>query len=168
MSPRSEGVQYANREERKAIMNSSRKNKVVRQKRKWWSVVYVSGGESKVWCYKEQYCLGTWKVMSMNQGKLNMVKQKKAGANIDILGISELKCTGMGKFISYDHYICYCGQESCRRNGVALKVNKRVWNAVWMQPKKPQNDLCSFPKQMIQLISNPSLHCIHWCWRSWI
>ena len=61
----------------------------------------------------------------MNQGKLNMVKQKKAGANIDILGISELKCPGMGKFISYDHYICYCGQESCRRNGVALKVNKK-------------------------------------------
>ena len=88
MSPRSEGVQYANREERMAIMNSSRKNKVVRQKRKWWSVVYVSGGESKVWCNKEQYYLGTWNVMSMNQGKLEVVKQEMAIVNIDILGIS--------------------------------------------------------------------------------
>ena len=64
----------------------------------------------------------------MNQGKL--VKQEIARVNIDILGISELKWTGMGAFNSDDHYIYYCGQESLRRNGVAIMVNKRVWNAV--------------------------------------
>ena len=91
----------------------------------------LSGGESKVRCYKEQYCLGTWNVTSMNQGKLNKIKQEMAGVNIDILGISELKWRGMGKFISYDHHIYCCGQESRRRNGVVLRVNKRVWNAVF-------------------------------------
>ena len=65
----------------------------------------------------------------MNQGKLEVVKQDIARVNIDILGISELKWTGMGEFNSVDH-IYYCGQESLRRNGVAIIVNKRVWNAV--------------------------------------
>ena len=66
----------------------------------------------------------------MNQGKLEVVKQEMARVNVDILGISELKWTGMGEFNSDDHYIYYCGQESLRRNGVAIMVNKRVWNAV--------------------------------------
>ena len=66
----------------------------------------------------------------MNQGKLEVVKQEMARVNVDILGISELKWTGMGDFNSDDHYIYYCGQESLRRNGVAVKVNKRVRNAV--------------------------------------
>ena len=66
----------------------------------------------------------------MNQGKLEVVKQEMARVNIDILGISELKWTGMGEFNSDDHYIYYCGQESLRRNGVAIMVNKRVLNAV--------------------------------------
>ena len=66
----------------------------------------------------------------MNQGKLQVVKQEMARVNIDILGISELKWTGMGEFTSDDHYIYYCGQESLRRNGVAIMVNKRVRNAV--------------------------------------
>ena len=66
----------------------------------------------------------------MNQGQLEVVKQEMARMNIDILGISELKWTGMGEFNSDDHYIYYCGQESLRRNGVALIVNKSVWNAV--------------------------------------
>ena len=66
----------------------------------------------------------------MNQGKLEVVKQEMAGVNIDILGISELKWTGMGEFNSDEHYIYYCGQESLRRNGVAIMVNKRVRNAV--------------------------------------
>ena len=79
---------------------------------------------SKVWCCKEQYCTGTWNVRSMNQGKLDLVKQKMARVNIDILGISELKWTGKGKFNSDHHYIYYCGQEFHRRNGVALRVNK--------------------------------------------
>ena len=66
----------------------------------------------------------------MNQGKLEVVKQEMVRVNIDILGISELKWTGMGEFNSDDHYIYYCGQESLRRNGVAIMVNKRVQNAV--------------------------------------
>ena len=66
----------------------------------------------------------------MNQGKLEVVKQEMARVNVDILGISELRWTGMGEFNSDDHYIYYCGQESLRRNGVAMMVNKRVQNAV--------------------------------------
>ena len=66
----------------------------------------------------------------MNQGKLEMVKQEMARVNINSLGIIQLKWTGLGEFSSEDHYIYYCGQESLRRNGVAIIVNKRVWNAV--------------------------------------
>ena len=66
----------------------------------------------------------------MNQGKLEVVKQEMVRVNIDILGISKIKLTGMGEFNSDDHYIYYCGQESIRRNGVAIMVNKRVQNAV--------------------------------------
>ena len=86
--------------------------------------------ESKVQCCKEQYCIGTWKVRSMIQSKLQVAKQEMARVNIDILGISELRCTGMGEFNSDDHYIYYCVQESLRRNAVAIIVNKRVQNAV--------------------------------------
>ena len=85
----------------------------------------VSHGESEVQCCKE-HCIGTWNVRSMNQGKLEVVKQETARVTIDILGISELKWTGMGEFNSDNHYIYYCGQESPRRNGVASIVNKRV------------------------------------------
>ena len=85
----------------------------------------VTGDRSKVQCCKEQYCIGTWNVKSMNQGKLEVVKQMER-VNMGILGISELKWTGMGKFNSDDHYIYYCGQESLRRNGVAPVVNKRI------------------------------------------
>ena len=86
----------------------------------------VTGDRSKVQCCKEQYCIGTRNVTSMNQGKLEVVKQEMARVNIRILGISELKWTGMGEFNSDDHYIYYCGQESPRRNGVAIIVNKRL------------------------------------------
>ena len=86
--------------------------------------------EVKVGCCKEQYCLGIWNVRSMNQGKWEVVKQEMVRVNIDILGIRELKWTGMGEFNSDDHYIYYCGQESLRRNRVAIIVNKRFWNAV--------------------------------------
>ena len=86
----------------------------------------MSGGESKVLCCKEQYCVRTWNVRSMNQIKLEVVRQQMARVNIDILGISEIKWTGMGEFKSDDNYIYYCGQESLRRNGVSLIVNKRV------------------------------------------
>ena len=83
----------------------------------------------------------------MNQGKLKVVKQEMAKVNIDILGISELKWTGMGEFNSDNHYIYYCGQESPRRNGVASIVNKSLTYSTWMQSQKGQNDLCSFPRQ---------------------
>ena len=88
--------------------------------------VDVTGDGSKIQCCKEPYCIGTWNVRSMNQGKLEVVKQEMARVNIDILGISELKWTGMGKFNSDDHYIYCYGQESLRRNRIALIVNKRV------------------------------------------
>ena len=90
----------------------------------------MTGDRSKVWCGKEQYCIVTWNDRSMNQGKLEVVIQEMARVNIDILGISELKWTGMGKFNSDDHYIYYCRQESLRRYEVATIGNKRVWNAV--------------------------------------
>ena len=81
---------------------------------------------SKVQCCKEQYCIRTWNVRSMNQSKLEVDKQDMARVNVDILGISKLKWTGMGEFNSDDHYIYYCGHESLRRNGAAIIVNKRV------------------------------------------
>ena len=89
----------------------------------------MTGDRSKVRCCKEQYCIGIWNVRSMNQGKLEEVKQEMTRVNADILGISEIKWTGMGEFNSDDHCIYYCGQESHRRNGVAIMVNKRVQNA---------------------------------------
>ena len=95
-------------------------------KQKQHPVVDMTGDRSKVQCCKEQYCIGTYNVRSTNQGKSVVVKQEMARVNIDILGISELKWTGMGEFNSNDHYIYYCGQESLRRNGVAIMVNKRV------------------------------------------
>ena len=95
-------------------------------KQKQHPVVDVMGDGSKVRCYKEQYCIETWNVRSMNQGKLEVVKQEMARVSIDILGIRELKWTGMGEFNSDDHYIYYNGQESLRRNGVAITVIKRV------------------------------------------
>ena len=86
----------------------------------------VTGDGSKIQCFKEQYYVGTWNVRFMNQGKLEVVKWEMARMNINILGISKLKWTGMGEFNSDGHYINYCGQESLRRNGVAIMVNKRV------------------------------------------
>ena len=125
--PRSVGDQYTTGEDQG---NSSRRNEEAKPKQKWCQVVDVSGGESKVQCCKEQYWIGTWNVRSMNQGKLEVVRQQRARVNIDILGISDLKCTGMGEFTSDDHYIYFCGQESLRRNGVDIIANKRVQNAV--------------------------------------
>jgi len=98
----------------------------MKPKQKQHPVVDVTGDGSKFQCYKEQYCIGTWNVRSMNQGKLEVVKQMTTRVHIDILGINELKWPGMGEFNSDDPYIYYCGQESLRRNGVALIVNKRV------------------------------------------
>ena len=85
-------------------------------KQKEYPAVDVTGDRSKVQGCKEQYCIGTWNVRSMSQGKLEVVKQEMARVNVDILGISKLKWTGMGEFNSDDHYIYYCGQESLRRS----------------------------------------------------
>ena len=95
-------------------------------KQKQYLAVDVTGDRSKVRCCKEQHCIGTWNVRSINQGKLELVKQEMARVNVNILGISKLKWTGIGEFNSDAHYIFYCGQESLRRNGVAIMVNKRV------------------------------------------
>ena len=126
-------------------------------KQKQHLIVDVTGDRSKVQCYKEQYCTGTWNVRSMNQGKLEVVKQEMARVKVDILGISELKWTGMGEFNSDDHFIYYCGQESLRRNGVAIIVNKRVQNAVLGCSLKNNRMICFFPRQTIQYHGNPSL-----------
>ena len=117
-------------------------------KQKQYPAVDVSGDRSKVQCCKEQYCIGSWNVRSMNQGKLKVVKQITR-VNVDILGFSELKWTGMGELNSDDHYIYYCGQESFRRNAVAIMVSKRVQNAVLGCNLK--ND------RMISVHRNPSL-----------
>ena len=102
------------------------KNEEMEPKQKQHPVVDVTGDGSKVRCYKEQYRIGTWNVRSMNQGKLEVVKQEMARVNVNILGISELKWTGMGEFNSDDHYIYYCRQESLRSNGVVITVNRRL------------------------------------------
>ena len=125
--PRSVGAQYATGEEWR---NSSTRNEEAEPKQKQCPVVYVSGGENKVWCCKEQYYIGSWNVRSTNQVKLEVVKQEMARMNINILGISELKWTEMGEFNSDDHSIYYCGQESLRRNGGAIIVNKKVQNSI--------------------------------------
>ena len=109
------------------------------------------------WCCKEQYCIGTWNVRSMNQGKLEVVKQEMTRVNIDILGISKLRWTGMGEFNSDDHYIYYCEQESLRRSGVAIRVNKRVQNAVLGCHLKNDRKICLLPRQTIQYHGDPSL-----------
>ena len=111
--PRSLGAQYATGD---LWRNNSRKNEGMKPKQKRYPAVDVTGDRSKVRCRKEQYCIGTWNVRSMNQGKLEVVKQEMARVNIGILGISKLKWTGMGEFNSYDHYIYHCGQKSFRRN----------------------------------------------------
>ena len=121
--PRSVFAQYATGDQWR---NNYRENEWTEPKQKQHPFVDVTRDGSKVRCYKEQYCIGTWNVRCMNQGKLEVVKQEMARMNIGILGISKLKWTGMGEFNSDDHYIYYCGQESLRRNGVAIIVNKRV------------------------------------------
>ena len=123
--------------------NNSRKNEGMEPKQKQYPAVDVTGNRSKVPCCKEQYCIGTWNVRSMSQGKLEEVKQEMARENVNILGISKLKWSGMGEFNSDDHYIYYCGQESLRRNGVAIMVNKRVQNAVkWSEGTQSCLTLC--------------------------
>ena len=122
---RSVGAQYATGEE-------WRKNEETEQNWKQRPVVDVTGDGSRVQCCKEQYWIGIRNIRSMDQGNLEVVKQEMARVDVDILGVSELKWTGKGKFNSYDHYIYYCGQESLRRNGVAIIVNKSPKCNTWV------------------------------------
>ena len=94
----------------RSVENNSRKNEGMEPKQKQYPAVDMTGDRNKVRCCKEQYCIRTWNVRSMNQGKLEVVKQEMARVNVDILGISELKWTGMGEFNSDDHYLYYCGR----------------------------------------------------------
>ena len=121
--PRSVAAQYATGDEWR---NNSRKNEEMEPKQKEYPAMDVTGDRNKVRCCKEQYCIGTWNVRFMIQCKLEIVKQEMARVNIDTLGVRKLKWTRMDEFNSYDHYIYYCGQESLRRNGGAIMVNKRV------------------------------------------
>ena len=117
--PRSVGTQYATGDQ-------WRKNEETEPKQKQHPVVDVTEDRSKVRCCKEQYCIGTWNARTMNEGKLEVVKQEMSSMNINILGISELNWTGMGEFNSDDHCIYHWGQESLGTTGVALRVNGRV------------------------------------------
>ena len=139
--PRSVGAQYATGDQWR---NNFRKNQGMEPEQKQHSAVGVTGDRSKVQCCKE-YCIGTWNVRSMNQGKLVVVKQT-ARVNINILGISKLKWIEMGEFNSDNHYIYYCEQKSLRRNGVALTVNivktilkkKKCKKAKWLSEEALQ------------------------------
>ena len=102
----------------------------------------------------------------MNQGKLVVVNQEMARWNI-ILGIGETKWMEKGEFSSDDHYVYYCGEESLRRNGIALIVHKTPKCSTWVQSQKRQNDFGSFPRQTIQYHTNPNVCPHHWCQRSW-
>ena len=105
--PRSVGAQYATGDQWR---NNSRKNEGMEPKQNQYPVVDMTGDRSNVWCYKELYCLGTWNVRFMNQGQLEVVKQEMPRVNINILGISKLKWTGMGKFNSDDHFSTTVGE----------------------------------------------------------
>ena len=131
--PRLVGAQYATGDQWR---NNSRKNEETEPKQKQCPVVDGTGDGNKVQCCNEQYCIGTWNVRSMNQGKLEVVKQDIARVKINILGISELKWTGMGEFNSDDHCIYYCREESLRRNRVAILVNKSLKCSTSMQSQK--------------------------------
>ena len=106
------GGQYATGDQWR---NNSRENEGMEPKENQCPVVNGNGDGSSVQCCKEQHYIGTWTVRCVNQGKLKVVKQEMTRVNVDILGISELRWTGMGEFNSDDHYIYYCGQESLRR-----------------------------------------------------
>ena len=128
--PRSVGAQYATGDQWR---NNSRKNEEMEPKQKQYPVVDVTGDRSKVQCCKQQYCIGTWNVRSMNQGKLEVVKQEMARVNVNILGISELKWTGMGEFNSDDHYIYYC-----RSIISTTGIPQKKWSSHHGQQKSPK------------------------------
>ena len=138
------------------------------KKKKKNPVLHGTGDRSKIQCCKEHYCIGTWNVRTMNQGKLEVVKQEMARVNINNLGISELRWTGMGEFNSDDHYIYYCGQESLRRNGVAIIVNKKLRNAVLGCNLKNERMISvHFQGKPFNITVTQVYALISKCWRSW-
>ena len=142
--PRLVSAQYATGDRWR---NNARENEGMGPKQKQYPVVDVTGDRSNVQCCKEQYCIGTWNVRSMNQGKLEVVKQETARVNVDILGISELKWTGMGEFNSDDHYSYYFGKESLRRNGVVITLTTNAEEAEVKQSYEDQQDLLELTPQ---------------------
>ena len=120
--PRSVGAQYATGDQWR---NNSRKNEGIEPKQKQYAVVDVTGDGSKVRCCEEQYCIGTWNVRFTYEGKLEVVKQEMARVNIDILGISELKWTGVN-LTQMTIISTTVGKNPLEKNGVAIIVNKRV------------------------------------------
>ena len=118
--PRLVGARYATADQ---CINYARNNKEMEPKQRQNPSVGRTGDRSKIQCCREQYCIGTWTVWSMNQGKFEVVKQEKKRVDTDFLEISKLRWTEMGEFKSDDHYIYYCGQEFLRRNGVDIIVN---------------------------------------------
>ena len=151
--PRSLGAQYATGDQWR---NNSRKNEGMEPKQKQYPAVDVTGDRSTVWCCKEQYCKGTWNVRSMNQGKLEVVKRDGKSERRHSRN-QQTKMDWNGEFNLDDHYIYYSGQESLRRNGVAIMVNKRVRNAVLGCNLKNNRMICLSPRQTIQYHDNPSL-----------
>ena len=141
--------------------NNSRKSKGMEPKQKQYSVVDVTGDGSKVQCRKEQYCIGTWNVRSMNQGKLEVVKQEMARVNINILGISELRWTGMGEFNSEPLHLLLWARIPEKKWSSPHSQQKSPKCSTWMQSQKWQVDFCSFPRQTMQYHSNPSLCANH-------
>ena len=140
-----------------SVHSFSRKNEGMEPKQKQHPVVNGTGDGSWARCCKKHYCIGTWSVRSMNQGKLEVVKQEMTRVNIDILGIGELRWTEMGEFNSDDHYIYYCGQASLRRNSSHHSQHESPECSTWMRSQKRQNDIYSFTRQTIQYHGNPRL-----------
>ena len=131
--PRLVGAQYTTGDQWR---NNFRKNEETEQKQKQHPVVDMTGDGSKVRCYKEQYCIGTWNVRSMNQGTLEVDKREMARVNINILGISKLKWTGISEFNSDDHYIYYSGQESQKKWSITHSQQQNPKCSTWMKSQK--------------------------------
>ena len=149
--PRSEGAQYATGDQWR---NNPRKNEETEPEQKH-PIVDVTGDGNKVQGCKEQCCIGTGNVKSMNQGKLEVVKQELARVKINILGISKLKWTGMGEFNSDDcYYLLLWARIPYKKWSSHHSQQKSPKCSTWMQSQKQQNDLCLFPSQTIQCHSS--------------
>ena len=152
--PRSVGAQYATGDQWR---NNSRKNEGMEPKQKQYRAVDVTGDRSKVRCWKEQHCIGTWNVRSMNQGKLEVVKQEMARVNINILGISELNGWEWVNLTQWPLYLLLWVRNPWKKWSSHHSQQKILKCSTWMQSQKWQNDLCSSPRQTIQYHGNPGL-----------